>query len=361
MTNFDDLTLNSTLGTNGKYLVKSKKKEDALNASIQVWEGGLIIVVQYSGTNYIKITDGANTFSNLSSDGVIPLITSNDISDATIIGKALLTAIDVEGAREALDLGDAVSLSYAVSHFAGLDQNGHVPVNQMPISFSSYEGEWDADTNTPTLSNSVPATPGDYYRCDVAGTTDFGSGGISFNIGDYVIFRGSDSTWGKITASNDVINVNGKNGAVVLNAADVGAATQADVTNSVNSAIASIMSAVYPIGAVFISATNSMPSLVAAVGVWTRLEGRVIIGASTTYAAGSTGGSATHTLTVDEMPSHNHEVSNTFFSGGGGTFSVQSFGGSDYNKKPIIENRGGGQAHNNMQPWKAKYMWERVS
>lgn len=36
------------------------------------------------------------------------------------------------------------------------------------------------------------------------------------------------------------------------------------------------------------------------------LRDRFIVGAGSSYAVGSTGGEATHTLTVDEMPSHNH-------------------------------------------------------
>ena len=31
-----------------------------------------------------------------------------------------------------------------------------------------------------------------------------------------------------------------------------------------------------------------------------------LLAAGTTYSAGSTGGEATHTLTVDEIPSHSH-------------------------------------------------------
>lgn len=99
MTRLDDLTNNSTLGTNGRYLVGSKKKEDALKASKQVWEGGLIIVVSYAGTNYIKLTDGKNTFAQLASEGGAPTVTSDEISDATTVGKALLTASDAAAAR----------------------------------------------------------------------------------------------------------------------------------------------------------------------------------------------------------------------------------------------------------------------
>ena len=44
-------------------------------------------------------------------------------------------------------------------------------------------------------------------------------------------------------------------------------------------------------------------------GTWERVEGEFIIGASSAYPVGTTGGSATHTQTTAEMPSHNHSGS----------------------------------------------------
>lgn len=44
-------------------------------------------------------------------------------------------------------------------------------------------------------------------------------------------------------------------------------------------------------------------------GTWERVEGKFIMGASSAYPVGTTGGSATHTQTVAEMPSHNHSGS----------------------------------------------------
>lgn len=44
-------------------------------------------------------------------------------------------------------------------------------------------------------------------------------------------------------------------------------------------------------------------------GTWERVEGEFIMGASSAYPVGTTGGSATHTQTVAEMPSHSHSGS----------------------------------------------------
>ena len=43
-------------------------------------------------------------------------------------------------------------------------------------------------------------------------------------------------------------------------------------------------------------------------GTWERIEGKFIMGASDAYPAGSTGGSATHTQTVDELAGHSHDI-----------------------------------------------------
>lgn len=95
---------------------------------------------------------------------------------------------------------------------------------------------------------------------------------------------------------------------------------------------------------------------------WTKLEGVFLLGANSAYAVNSTGGEATHTLTVAEMPAHNHGYNQavqgrTDVSGSNAApqsamngYSWVSTGG-----------QGGNQAHNNMPPYKAVYIWERTA
>lgn len=52
------------------------------------------------------------------------------------------------------------------------------------------KGAWDASTNTPTLADGS-GTNGWVYRANVAGTVDFGSGNIVFEIGDLAVYDGS--------------------------------------------------------------------------------------------------------------------------------------------------------------------------
>jgi hypothetical protein len=82
----------------------------------------------------------------------------------------------------------------------------------------SYQGSWDANTNSPTLTSSVGVN-GYYYVVSVAGSTNL-NGITDWQIGDWAIFNGS--VWQKIDQSNTVTSVAGRTGAVVLTTADIG-------------------------------------------------------------------------------------------------------------------------------------------
>lgn len=76
-------------------------------------------------------------------------------------------------------------------------------------------------------------------------------------------------------------------------------------------------------------------------GTWERIEGEFIMGASDAYPAGTTGGSATHTQTVAEMPSHNHSGS----TGSAGSHSHSAWtggaGGHNHTVSAAIANENG--------------------
>lgn len=131
----------------------------------------------------------------------------------------------------------------------------------------------------------------------------------------------------------------------------------------------------YPIGSIYLSVKDTNPSTFIG-GTWERIKDRFILAAGDSYAAGSTGGEAQHTLTVDEMPSHHHAIK-LFASAESvmGTtlqdaqkgkplsakWSANSATSSSQNAEQSIGDTGNSQPHNNMPPYLAVYMWVRTA
>lgn len=117
-------------------------------------------------------------------------------------------------------LDDKINLTEkgANNGVATLDAGGKIPVAQLPSAVMTYEGTWNASTNTPTLANGV-GDAGMVYLTSVAGSTDFGAGSITFAVGDWAVYNGS--IWEKSTNSNSVVSVNSQTGVVVLDSDDI--------------------------------------------------------------------------------------------------------------------------------------------
>ncbi len=130
---------------------------------------------------------------------------------------------------------------------------------------------------------------------------------------------------------------------------------------------AELLDAVYPIGSLYMSVNAADPNTLFG-GTWERLKDRFLLAAGDTYAAGATGGEAAHTLTVEEMPSHNHSLSDQIDknsiklgSMGGDTNYALSKRAASYDHNLATNNTGGGAAHNNMPPYLTVYMWKRTA
>ena len=104
--------------------------------------------------------------------------------------------------------------------FATLDENGRIPYSQLPESAMEYKGQWDAETNTPSLADGT-GSKGDFYIVSVAGTQNLGSGNIQFFVNDRVIYDGS--VWTRLSAGDvhTVNNVLPTNGNVALTGEDI--------------------------------------------------------------------------------------------------------------------------------------------
>lgn len=118
-----------------------------------------------------------------------------------------------------------------------------------------------------------------------------------------------------------------------------------------------------PVGKLWASDDPTSPASIVG-GTWERIKDRFILAAGDTYAAGSTGGEATHTLTVDEMPQHNHSIGwrYSFSSDNTGYPQLISSGNIRVRyEETWSANTGGNQPHNNMPPYLAVYIWKRVA
>jgi hypothetical protein len=107
---------------------------------------------------------------------------------------------------------------------ATLDGSGTVPISQLPsavLGALSYQGTWNASTNTPTLVSSS-GTKGYYYVVSVAGSTNL-NGITDWQVGDWAVYNGS--AWQKIDNTDAVTSVNGYTGTVVLTTTDVAEGT----------------------------------------------------------------------------------------------------------------------------------------
>ena len=98
---------------------------------------------------------------------------------------------------------------------------------------------------------------------------------------------------------------------------------------------------------------------------WEKIEGRVIMGASDAYPTGSTGGEATHTLTIAEMPSHSHGMKCKGTTGDYETSLNATYEGVPPRVVQASENdaiiqEGGGQPHNILNPYFAENAWRRI-
>lgn len=79
----------------------------------------------------------------------------------------------------------------------------------LPPNIMHLQGEWNATTNTPTLSNGT-GVAGYIYEVTTAGTVDFGDGDIEFALGDWVVY-GGNGKWYNSPNTGEVVGVKGDN------------------------------------------------------------------------------------------------------------------------------------------------------
>jgi hypothetical protein len=159
---------------------------------------------------------GATTLTGyVKGTGTAPLSASATIPNTDITGL---------GTASTKDAGAALGV-------ATLDASGKVPVSELPaavLGALSYQGTWDAATNTPTLTSSV-GTKGYYYVVNVAGNTNL-NGITDWLVGDWAVYNGT--VWQKVDNTETVTSVNGQVGAVVLTTTNIAEGTNLYYTDA---------------------------------------------------------------------------------------------------------------------------------
>lgn len=142
----------------------------------------------------------------------------------------------------------------------------------------------------------------------------------------------------------------------------------------------------FPVGSVFIAVVSTNPGTLLGYGTWSAFAtGRMLIGLDSGDAdfdtVEETGGAKTHTLAVNNLPAHNHSVTDpghthltqryptatgtssgfTIDTSMSGTLADNTLPTKSATTGITIGNTGSGNAVNHMPPYIAVYMWKRTA
>ena len=125
----------------------------------------------------------------------------------------------------------------------------------------------------------------------------------------------------------------------------------------------------FPVGSVFLAVVATDPATLLGYGTWSQIaQGKFLVGqdpTDTDFDVGEEiGGAKTHTLTIAEIPSHNHILGELRSATTGSQASyiarnadTSSTRGTD----KTTELSGGGLAHNNLPPYFTIFIWKRTA
>ncbi len=260
-------------------------------------------------------------------------------------------------------------------------------INQMGIP------EWDTETEYQANKSYVQGSNNLIYKCIVTNT---GRNPAAGNPSYWEVFSGNraatSSQVGLISLASNAETQEGTvfNKAVTPTSLSSRTATttrtglvklatdaeaQAGTSDSLAvtpSGLRGVLEVLFPVDSVVMRPTNPANSISnggLGFGTWSRISGRVLLGAGTasdsrgeskTFTTGQTAGEYNHQLTTSEMPSHSHPISPSVVSDEGA--SVQ--GPNDNSDGTTVSgtgSTGGDSAHNNMQPYYVVDMWRRTA
>ena len=288
--------------------------------------------------------------------GVIALITVPIIKDT------------IESAREKNFKNSALGLIEAANEYY---LNSKLTGDYFEeIEFKVNNGKMISGNKELSFNGKVPV--GDSYVKIKA------NGDVAINItdGEFYAVKDYDEIGASIGTSEDTALLREELAKKIAELEKIVSDNKSELENKINSNF----DKVYPVGSIYISTSSTNPSTIYG-GTWERYgQGKTLVGLNESETEFSTinktGGEKTHTLTIDEMPSHNHNLGgHTFLWGENvGTVNIKNAnaeaGATSLNRLYTYQNQygwantlvnGGSQPHNNLQPYITVYMWKRTS
>lgn len=392
----DPANITTADSTSRNILVKGKNKLTVSVSGCSAGTGSSIRSYTFSGPGISKTTTSTSVTSGSTISNTGTLTYTVKVTDkrgrtasktATITSYAYstpyfksFTAVRADANGNAADDGAYIKCSYSLG-YASVNSTNKVTVKVFykKNSASSYSSVTSLNGSTATSGSqllssiavdstyTVYATITDNYSgsSSVAALTVLGASRV-FNITS----DGRGVAIGKMSEKTNV-HTNG----LFECALDAHLYHNLDVDGSLTINQKTLLDWLHPVGSIYQSTVSTSPATLFG-GTWEQLSGRFLIAANSTYTAGSTGGEASHTLTVEEMPSHEgHLYSNRDGASSVGdigyylpTDSMKTYGeiGRGWYERgngeyyPAAHSLGGGQAHNNLPPYLAVYMWKRT-
>ena len=275
-------------------------------------------------------------------------------------------AANGDGTSVGLNVGSGKTLTIGGT----LDINGTIDCEGGAIDNTTIGGSTAAPGSFTTLNSSSLAT---LNSITCAGTStlttvDINGGaidGTAIGANSASTVTATTVTATTVTASG---NINTTSGEVQINGTD-------------------IFDKIYPVGSIYINATNSTnPGTLLGFGTWVAFgAGKVPVGIDSSDTdfdtAEETGGAKTHTLTEAQLPTHRHlmfknvsvgNIGDTtsslsaahHYDNGSESYRIRKSSSSNAFLEPDITlsgQTGSGSAHNIMQPYIVVYMWKRTA
>lgn len=265
------------------------------------------------------------------------------------------------------DVGDLVTIRNQYGIAANIrivaveeieDEDGYTVTPVLADCTSIEQNQNASISNSGSTSNYVSSTSsgGDYSAELASIRTSISSlqSDVSVNTSDISSLDRQVSSL-KTSTSNNASDISDLDSRVSTLESNSGSGGSVDTTT--------LLKAVYPVGAIYISTSSTSPATLFGFGSWSRIQDAFLLGVGSSYAtySGKTGGEATVTLTESQLPQFYPGV--YIYNASGSISNVYAFSPAGYkaNSTANMKRVGSGSAHNNMPPYYGVYIWRRTA